>query len=164
MSFFHFSRLHRFALLCGGLIFSIAAHAQVYAVGDLLISAPWARATVPGQPAGAVYLSMENKGKSGNRLIAVSTPIAKSAQVHSMSMDGNIMRMREVGSLDIKPEEKIVMQAGNGYHIMLIGLNKPLGAGDRFPLTLSFEKGGKLEISVLVKAPDNGNAMAGMHH
>lgn len=163
MSSSHFSRLSRFALLCGGLILSIAAHAQVYAVGDLLINASWARATVPGQPAGAAYLSLENKGKTGNKLLAVSTPIAKSAEIHSMSMDGDIMRMREVGSLDIRPEEKIVMQAGNGYHIMLLGLNKPLVVGDRFPLTLSFEKGGKLEISAVVKAQDS-SGMSGMHH
>lgn len=156
--------------LIPGLVFSGAVLAHDYKVAGLQVGHPWARPTVPGQPSGGAYLSIENKGKAGDKLIAVTSPVAKSTEIHTMSMDGNVMKMREVGSIDIKPSEKIAMQPGNGYHIMLIGLSQPLKTGDKIPLTLTFEKAGKLEVSVYVedktadKAGDNKGGMEHMHH
>lgn len=68
----------------------------------------------------------------------------------SMTTD-NVMRMREVSSIELKPQEKIVMQPGDGYHIMLLGLKAPLKAGDKLPLTLTFKKAGKVETSISVE-------------
>ena len=81
-------------------------------------------------------------------------------------MDGNVMKMREVGSIDIKPAEKITMQPGNGYHIMLIGLSQQLKVGDKIPLTLTFAKAGKVEVMLFVedKNTGSGNAMEHMDH
>lgn len=159
-----------FLALIAAFAFTGAAHAHDYKVAELQVGHPWARPTVPGQPSGGAYLSIENKGKAGDKLIAVASTIAKSAEIHTMSMDGNVMKMREVGSIDIKPAEKIAMQPGNGYHIMLIGLSRPLKAGDKIPLTLTFEKAGKLEVSLYVedksagKADDAKGGMEHMHH
>ncbi|EJN03315.1 copper chaperone PCu(A)C, partial [Herbaspirillum sp. YR522] len=103
------------------------AQAHEYHVGKLDIGHPYARATVPGQPAGGAYLSIENKGTAADRLVALSTPAAKTTEIHTMAMEGNVMKMRAVdGALEIKPGQKISMQPGNGYHIMLMGLAKPL--------------------------------------
>lgn len=159
--------LRHIALLLGGLALSIAAQAHEYKVGDLQVGHPWARTTVPGQPSGGAYLSIENKGKAADKLIAVASPVAKSTEIHTMSMDGNVMKMREVGSIEVKPSEKVAMQPGNGYHIMLIGLSQPLKAGDKIPLTLTFEKAGKLEVSVYVEdkaAKDAGGSAEHAHH
>jgi len=142
----------------------VAAFAHDYKAGDLSIVHPYARATVPNQPSGAAYLTIENQGKQNDKLIAASSPIAKSTQIHTMSMDGNVMRMREVGSLDIKPGEKMTMTPGHGYHIMLIGLSQPLKTGDKFPLTLTFEKAGKVEVSVWVEDKGAGAPADSMHH
>ncbi len=148
--------------LIAGLALSGVVSAHDYQAGDLHVSHPWARPTVPGQPSGGAYLSIENKGKAGDKLISAASPVAKSTEIHTMSMDGNVMKMREVGSIDIKPSEKIAMQPGKGYHIMLIGLSQPLKTDDKIPLTLTFEKAGKLEVSVHVE--DKSAGKGGMEH
>lgn len=149
-------------------VIGVSAHAADYTAGDLRIDRPYARATVPNQPSGAAYMTIENKGKAADKLIGASSPVAKTVEVHTMSMDGNVMKMREVQNLEFKPATKTVMKPGDGYHIMLIGLNKPLKAGDKFPLTLTFEKAGTLEISVEVEdkqaKPAAKKANAHHHH
>lgn len=125
--------------------------AHEYTVKELHIGHPYARPTVAQQPSGAAYLSIENKGGNADRLIGVATPAAKSAQIHTMSMDGNVMKMREAGEISLPAGAKVEMKPGNGYHIMLMGLSQPLKAGDKIPLTLNFEKAGKAEVSVVVE-------------
>jgi periplasmic copper chaperone A len=130
--------------------------AQQAQAGQIRIEQARARPTVSGQTSGAAYLRLENKGNSGDKLVSASSPMAKSVEIHTMSMEGNVMKMREVGTLDLKPQSTIDMQPGAGYHIMLIGLTAPLKAGDKFPMTLVFEKAGKASVSVEVgdvKAP-----------
>lgn len=145
------------ALLCAAPL----SQAHEYKLGQLEIGHPYARATVPGQPAAGAYISIENKGSTPDRLIAVSSPVAKSGEIHTMAMEGNVMKMRELnGGLEVKPGQKIAMQPGNGYHIMLMGLSKPLQAGDKVPATLTFEKAGKVEVTFNVE--DRNAPAAGM--
>lgn len=132
------------ALLCS------AVHAAGYRAGDISITAPHARPTVPGQPGGAAYVTLENTGGSADRLVGVTSPVARSAEIHTMRMDGDVMRMREAGELPLPPAAKVEMKPGMGYHIMLIGLKQPLQAGATFPITLTFEKAGKVEVPVVV--------------
>lgn len=166
MSFRHHFSLRHLATLLAGLVIGIAANAHDYKAGDLNIGHPWARPTVPGQPSGGAYLSIENKGKQSDTLLSASSPAVKSVEIHTMAMDGNVMKMREVGSIDIKPAEKITMQPGNGYHIMLIGLSQQLKVGDKIPLTLNFAKAGKVDVVVFVENNNatNGNSMEHMDH
>lgn len=132
--------------------------------GSLIIDQARARTTVPHQPSGAAYITIENKGAAADKLLSAASPIAKSVQLHTMSMDGNVMKMREVAEIEIKPQEKIVMQAGHGYHVMLIGLKQQLKAGEKFPLTLNFQKSGKVELTVQVEELDaKSEKKMGMH-
>ncbi|MBV8665859.1 MAG: copper chaperone PCu(A)C [Burkholderiaceae bacterium] len=136
------------ALTCGLAVnWAMAAD---YHAGDLHISNPHARATVPGQTTGAVYFTIENTGKTGDKLLGITTSASQSAELHNMQMDGDIMRMREVGALELPPAVVIEMLPADGYHIMLIGLKKPLMAGQKIPLTLRFEKAGKVAIEAAV--------------
>ena len=135
------------ALLLGS---AIHVHAAGYKLGDISVTDPHARPTVVKQPSGAAYVTVENRGKAADRLLGVSSPVAESAAIHTMAMDGDIMRMREAGPLPLAPAAKVEMKPGAGYHIMLIGLKRPLQPGDSFPVTLSFEKAGKLEVLVTV--------------
>lgn len=137
------------------------AHAQEHSLKSLRIGQPHARATAPHQPSGAAYLTIENKGNEVDRLIAATSPVAKSVEMHSMSMEGNMMKMREIPNIELKPGATLVMKPGNGYHLMLTGLHQPLKAGDRFPLTLTFEKAGKTEVSVLVQDKVSGGGHGG---
>lgn len=141
---------------------ALALAAGQAVAGNIAVSQAFARPTVPGQPTGGAYISIENKGKVADTLKSVSSAVAKSTEVHTMKMDGDVMKMREVGSIDIKPSEKISMQPGDGYHIMLMGLNKPLKVGDHFPMTLDFAKAGKINVDVTVEAP--GDKTAGHMH
>jgi copper(I)-binding protein len=141
-------------IFAAALAVSAAAFAHSFSAGDLRIGHPFARSTVPGQSSGAAYLTIENSGKNTDRLVAVASPMAKSAEMHSMTMDGNVMKMREVEGIEIKPAAKVSMKPGEAYHIMLIGLRQALKAGDKFPLTLTFEKTGKVEVSVVVQDKD----------
>jgi periplasmic copper chaperone A len=139
------------------LAISASAFAHDFKVGDMRIEHPYARPTVAVQKNGAVYASIENKGKSADQLISVSSPASDSAEIHTMSMQGNVMKMREVSRIEIKPSEKVAMTPGHGYHIMLIGLKQPLKSGDKFPVTLRFKNAGSVETQVSVETPTAEN-------
>jgi hypothetical protein len=128
------------------------AQAQSVELGALKISDAHARPTVAMQPAGGAYVTIENRGKDPDTLISASAPVAASTQIHTMSMDGNVMRMREVGKLALPPHSQVTMKPGDGYHLMLVGLKQPLKPGERFPLTLIFENAGRIELMVNVDA------------
>jgi copper(I)-binding protein len=138
-----------FALLLAGIG---AASAHSYKLGTLEIGHPWARATPPTAPTGGGYLSVKNTGTTPDRLISVSSPAAETVQVHEMKMDGNVMRMREIGGgLEIPPGATVTLAPG-GMHLMMMGLKAPLKQGERIPLTLVFEKAGKIDVELAVVA------------
>jgi copper(I)-binding protein len=137
----------------GLLAISVSAFAHDFKAGDIHIGHPYARPTVTAQTNGAVYVNIENKGKTADQLISVSSPASNSAEIHTMSMQGNVMKMREVPNIEIKPAEKVTMTPGHGYHIMLIGLKQPLKVGDKLPVTLRFKNAGSVEAQVFVEAP-----------
>ena len=115
------------------------------------VARPYAVATMPGAPTGAVYLSIRNNTKKTEQLIGASTPRAKRVELHAMSMTGNVMRMREVGAIELKPGAQVRMQPGSGQHLMLAGLAAPLSAGEEFPLTLQCRSAGKMDVTVRVE-------------
>jgi copper(I)-binding protein len=132
--------LNRSGLFVLALLLSSAA----YAVGnpaDIVISAAWARATVPGQDAGSVDMTITSKRAA--TLVGVSSPVAKSAELHSMmNMDG-MMHMREVQGIEL-PAGKPVNLGEKGYHVMLNDLKAPLTEGGSVPLTLSIRMDGQM--------------------
>lgn len=138
-----------FVLLLAGI--GIAS-ANSYKLGALEIGHPWARATPPTAPTGGGYLSIKNNGATPDRLMSASSPVAAAVQVHEMKMEGNVMRMRELdGPLEIKPGETVTLAPG-GMHLMIMGLKEPLKQGDKVPLTLVFEKAGKIDVDLVVVA------------
>jgi copper(I)-binding protein len=110
----------------------------------------WARAT-PGQAEnGAAYMMLVSP--SADRLTAVSTPVAAKAELHTMSMEGGVMKMRPLGGVDLPAGQPVALKPG-GMHVMLLGLKHPLQQGQSFPLTLTFEKAGTREVNVAVEKP-----------
>ncbi|MGH6780460.1 MAG: copper chaperone PCu(A)C [Bradyrhizobium sp.] len=115
--------------------------------GDLVISHAWARATPKGAQVGGGYLTIANEGKAPDTLIGGSTEAAGSVQVHEMSMQNGVMKMRRLAKgLTIAPG-KVVKLAPNGYHLMLMHLKQPLKQGGKLPITLQFKKAGKVTVS-----------------
>lgn len=129
---------------------SLGAHAHGSKVGAITIGHPYARATVAGQPTGGGFLTLENAG-ADDRLLKVSADVSGSVELHSMQMDGDVMRMREVDAIALPSGKAVVLKPG-GLHIMFIGLKAPLKQGDHFPLKLTFEKAGEVSVQVNVEA------------
>lgn len=147
--------------LCAGL--GQVALAQTAPTKSLGIAHAWARATAATARTGAAYLTITNKGTSDDRLIGVASPVAAKAELHTSQMDNNIMRMRPLDGVEVKAGGRAELKPG-GIHIMLIGLRTPLKVGEKFPVTLSFEKAGEIEIMVTVERPGGmgDRAMPGM--
>ena len=144
-----------------------AAHAGDYHVGTLDIAGPYSRATPKGASVAAGYLSIKNTGAAADRLVSGSSDAAAKFEVHEMSMDGGIMKMRPIqGGLEIKPGETVELKP-QGLHIMFVGLKKPLKQGDHVKATLVFEKAGKVDVEFDVTgmggpAAPAGHSMPGM--
>lgn len=132
------------------LLFAMPALAHDARIGTLHIVHPAAPATLPGQSSGAVYLLIDNEGTVADRLLAATSPAAAGVSIHSMSMDGNIMKMREVDGVALPPATKVSLKADSSYHLMMTGLKQPMQPGDKIPMTLTFERAGKLDVSVHV--------------
>jgi len=132
-----------------GLGFPVLADAVK--AGDLAIDKVWARATLrTGAPTGA-FFGIRNSGKVADRLIGVSSPLAKSVEIHHSAMTDGVMKMRHVMHVDI-PAGKMVMFQPGGFHIMLMGMTKAIKAGAHVPLTLTFERAGKVTVQADVMA------------
>lgn len=129
-----------------------AVQAHSFKAGPITIGHPFARATLPGQPAAGVYMRLENHGRA-DRLVrcTVGKEIADRVEIHVMHMDGDVMRMREIDGLALPAGEATVLQPG-GTHLMLVGLKAALKEGARIPLTLRFEKAGEVVVTVDVEA------------
>ena len=135
---------------------SAVAHAHSFKLGDIDIGHPYARVTAPGQPTGGGYLKLDNKGRD-DKLLSARAAVSASVELHSMSMDGDVMRMRQVDAIALPAGKTVELKPG-GLHIMFVGLKSPLKAGDRFPMTLKFAKAGEVDVVVNVEAKPAGNA------
>jgi periplasmic copper chaperone A len=131
--------------------------------GALTIEQPWSRATPGGARIGGGYLRITNAGTQSDRLIGGSIPGASRVEVHQMSIDGDIMRMKPVeGGLEIKPGATVELKPGS-QHLMFMDLKAPLKEGERLKGTLVFEKAGKVEVDYDVR-PIGGQGPAEAEH
>ena len=127
--------------------------AHDYAAEGLSIAHPHAFATAPGAPVGGGYLTIRNDGPDAERLLGVRVDAgtARGAQLHEMTMEGDVMRMREVGGGIPIPAGGTVELAPGGLHVMFTGLAATLDEGARFPAILVFERAGEIEVEFAVE-------------
>jgi periplasmic copper chaperone A len=131
------------------LAFFLAAPALADEVkaGDLVITQAWSRATPGGAKVAGGYLTIQNKGSAADRLIGGSADVADKVQVHEMATANGVMTMRPLDKgLSIEPGKTVKLGPG-GYHLMLLDLKSPLKQGDKVPVTLEFEKAGKVKLT-----------------
>src|SRR3546814_13973811 len=122
------------------ILLAAAAQAHDYTIGTLEIVHPWSRATPPCAKTGAGYMTLINRGSEDDRLISAETEAASEAEVHRSGMTDGIMRMRPQPNGIALPAGVTVEPAPGGYHLMLMGLTRPLGDDDRIPLPLPSAK------------------------
>ncbi len=100
---------------------------------------------------GAVFMRLKNEGKEADRLIGGSTDVAKVVEIHETVMEGDVMKMQMLADgLEIPAGGEVLLQPGS-YHVMLIGMERDLKAGDTFTLELQFEKSGTMALEVSVR-------------
>ena len=130
----------------------IASLAQSFAASPITIERPWARASAPGQTVGGGFMTILHQGATEDCLVSATTPIAREVQIHTMNMDGGVMRMRPVeGGLAIPAGGRVVLQPG-GLHLMFMELSAPLVAGSTFPVTLRFANAGDIKVEFNIEA------------
>lgn len=133
-----------------------------YKIGDLVVTAPWARATPKGAPVAGGYLRITNTGSAPDRLIGGTFPDANRVEVHTMTMEDGVMRMRPLDQgLEIKPGQTVELKPG-GLHLMFMGFNGQLKAGTQAKGTLTFDKAGSVDVTYQI-AP-LGAPGPKMHH
>ncbi len=142
-----------------------AVMAHSYIVGALKIEHPWSRPTPISALTAVGYLVISNTGAAPDRFLGGKSPFAAQIQIHLMSMDRGIMRMRPVdGGMVLPPHGTVRFEPG-GYHLMLVAPKRPFRIGDRIPATLLFARAGALHVEFYVQAEapgDGQDRMSGM--
>jgi len=125
---------------------------------------PWAKATVPGQKVGGVYMKLI--ARENLRLTGVKSAVAETAEVHQMKMENGMMRMRTVTFLELPAGKTVKLEPG-GYHIMLFDIKQSLLPGQKLKLELTVEDASRRQHRVAVEAVvrdrDAGSTSAGGH-
>jgi copper(I)-binding protein len=138
-------------VIAGCLLIALAIPGAAAAqTGQIEVKDAWARATPGKAENGAAYLTIETP--MPDKIVAVSSPAAKKTSLHTMTMDGGVMKMRPLDGLEVPANQPVTLKPGS-VHIMLQGLNEPLQVGKSFPLTLTFEKAGQRQVEVAVEKP-----------
>ncbi len=143
------------AVVCAGLYLVLGldldrASAQEGSSKGVTIVQPWARATPGGSSLTAAFMEIKTGAGISDKLVAASSPSAGRVEVHTHIKDGDVMKMRRVDTLELKPGETRIM-APSGDHVMLFDLKAPLKVGDVVKLILSFEKAGTIEVEAKVE-------------
>src|SRR3954462_13803069 len=128
-----------------------SSHAQDYKVGSLVIDHPWTRATPKSEAVAGGYVKITNTGNTAARLTGGSADVSRKFEVHEMSMDRGVMKMRELkDGLEIPAGGTVELKPGS-YPIMMMNLSHPLAAGERVKGSLTFEKAGKVDVEFASK-------------
>ena len=127
---------------------AIAATPALAEGSGIQVTHAWSRATVGSGGNGVVYLTIENTGAQVERIVAVSTPVARRASVHETVRRDGMMQMLPTPDLEIAPESRLELKPG-GLHVMLMGLHGPIVQGSRFPLMIRFERAGVVQVEVV---------------
>ena len=133
--------------------------AQDFKAGAIDIQRPYARATGAGQAVGGGFVKFNNGG-AADRLLSARSEVSNSVELHTMRMEGDVMRMRQVDAIELPAGQTVELKPG-GLHLMFIGLKGPLKVGESFPVTLKFEKAGEVTVQVKVEPVQ---AAPGMMH
>ena len=131
-----------------------AVYAGDARIGNIKIDDAWARTGQAGQVS-AAYMEIENKG-AADKLLAAHCDCAKATELHIMSMTDGTMKMAKVPAMEVPANGELKLKPG-GYHIMLIGLTRPLVTDEKLPLKLTFEKAGEITVDARIKGMSAGH-------
>lgn len=142
-------KAHKLLLLAGLLAAPLLAQAHDYSAGQIHIDHPWSREMPPSAPNAAAFFVLHNRGEA-DRLVSASSPQAQKTEIHEHVHQDGLMKMQQVQGVEV-PAGGEVKFVPMGYHVMLFGVQQQLKNGERFPLTLRFEKSGEVQVEVAVQ-------------
>lgn len=135
--------------------------ARPVVAADISVQDPFARASAGMAQAGAAFMTLKNTSAVNDQLVAASTPVSATAELHNHIKEGDVVRMRQVPSIEVPAGGSVALQPG-GLHVMLLGLKQPLREGETFPLTLTFAHAGAVTVEVPVKSAGEMAPMPGL--
>ncbi|MGR5065101.1 copper chaperone PCu(A)C [Photobacterium sp. DNB22_13_2] len=139
------------SILLGSLFaFTTTVSAHDYKAGDLHITHPWSKQVPPTSQVAAAFFNIMNQSNNSDELISASSPIAGKTELHAHMHEDGMMKMREVGKIDIPANDSQALKPG-GYHIMFFNLKEVPQLGESFPLTLNFKHAGTVKVEVKVE-------------
>ena len=141
--------MRRFALATTAFLAATAVYAADAKIGNLSIDDAWAKTGQPGPVPSAAFMEIKNKG-GADKLVSANCDCAKATELHGVKMINGTMKMYKVDAMDIPADGKLELKSGS-FHIMLIGLTRPLVAGESLPIKLKFEKVGEVTVQAKVK-------------
>lgn len=150
---------HALLLLAGLALAAPTALAHDAKIGSIVIQHPYAPTMPAAARNGIVYATIVNRGEA-DRIVAASTPASEKVELHTTMRDGDAMRMRAVEAIPVETGGTLELQPGQRFHLMLINLAKPLREGDSFPMRLTFERAGAIDLTIRVERLKSG----GNHH
>ena len=136
--------------LSSGLVGIVLADGNSYELGALRISSLYIRGTIQSRPA-AGYMTIHNLGSEPDKLISISSPMAERVELHKTSIENGIAKMFKMPQIPLPPKSTIILKPGN-FHLLVMGLKKPLVAVTLFPMTLNFATEGAINSNLKVKA------------
>ena len=119
-------------------------------LAQVTVADPWVRGTVAQQRATGAFMKLTST--DGARLVEARSPVAGVVEIHEMTMDNNVMRMRQVPLLELPAGKAVELKPG-GYHVMLMDLKQAMKTGESVPITLVFEDKDKKRQTVDIQAP-----------
>ncbi len=150
-------------LLAAALLFPVLAWAHAYKLGSIGIEHPWSSATPPNAGVAGGYLTIKNNGKKNDVFLGGSTTEAVRVEIHQMTTENGVMRMRPLASGLPVPAGKGVSLAPGGYHLMFIKPKQQWKDGDRIPVVLQFKHAGKIKVEFAVHAEKPGSTKHSHH-
>ena len=144
------------ALTIASLVDATVGHAQEIKAGNLVIGHPWSRQSPMGGSVAAGFMTIQNTGADDDRLLKATAEITSNVQIHTMKMDGDVMKMVEMPDGIPIPAGQTVELKPKSLHVMFMGLASPVMEGQEIKGTLVFEKAGTVEIEYEVMAPNAG--------
>lgn len=142
---------------------SASLQAHEVKAGDVVVLHPYALPSLKGAPNGIGFIDLKNTGSQPDRLLKATAPGVGRVELHEMKMQGDVMQMRELDGIAIAPGATVRMAPG-GLHLMLMQLAKPLAAGDKLPITLTFERAGSVRTELWVQPREEGAKAMDAHH
>jgi copper(I)-binding protein len=145
---------HRWLLVGVAALALAAPVAMAQRVGEIEVTQAQALPSVPGARNGGGFLTITNRGKTDDRIVSAASPACGHVELHTMRMEGNVMRMHEVSEIVLPAGKTVRMRPGMGEHLMLMDLKAPLKVGDRVPVTIQLGSGAQLAVSLEVEPRD----------